>query len=59
MYGGSPVVQVSCACYFFNETKSADNMLKQHGQEDHQPEGPESTKRKLQIMSSKLTEHRI
>lgn len=49
----APVVQISRACYFFNETKSADKMLKQHGQENHQPEGPERTKTKLWMMSSR------
>lgn len=46
-YYDSPVVKVSCSRRFFDEAKPACDMLNQHSQENHQPEGPEGTKSKV------------
>lgn len=54
--GESPVVEVSCACCFFDETKPAGDVLNQHSQQNHQPEGPERTKINNEMCSEVKTE---
>lgn len=40
---GLPIVQVSCACCFFDKAKPGSDVLNQRHQEKHQEEGPERT----------------